>query len=103
MVKVSDYNARAVGFPWVRKEDYVAFLAICEDADGLPAGWEQFTKFTEEAESRVKAKGYAVVRAYIDPETFSVWCAKNGARVNSEGRMKFAASVAAEQYGRDNA
>jgi len=45
-----DYHPRAAGLPWVRKEDYAAFLAICEDADGLPATWEEFVKLSEQAE-----------------------------------------------------
>jgi len=75
----------------VRKEDYAAFLAICEDAAGFPATWEQFARLTEEAERRYEADGTIIERAYIDPETFPDWCAAHGARVNSQGRMKFAA------------
>jgi hypothetical protein len=30
LVKLSDYNARAVGIAWFRKEDYSALLAIGE-------------------------------------------------------------------------
>ncbi len=101
MTRIRDYGPRAVGLPWVRKEDYAAFLAICEDAYGFPATWEEFVQFSEEAERSYKANGLIVERAYIDPETFPDWCARNGERVNSHGRMRFAASIAAEKHGRD--
>jgi hypothetical protein len=50
MTKLEDYHARAVALPWCREEDYPAFLAICEDADGLPVDWKDFIKFSEQAE-----------------------------------------------------
>lgn len=99
MTKISDYNARAVGLPWCREEDYAAFLAICEDANSLPSTWEKFIKASEKAEQAWKAQGYIVERAYIDPETFPDWCRTHGVGVNSQGRMRFAA--AAEKHGRN--
>jgi hypothetical protein len=92
-----DFNARAVGVPWVREEDYPAFLAICEDADRLPPTWQRFAQFSEQAEQRYRANGYLVVRAYIDPETFPDWCAQRDTGINSQARMRFAASIADEQ------
>jgi hypothetical protein len=101
MVRLSDYNARAVGIPWCRQEDYSAFLRICEDADGLPATWQEFVKFSEEAEQSYKGQGYIVERAYIDPETFPDWCRRQGMRVDSKARMRFAGAAVAEKYGRN--
>ena len=98
MTKISDYNPRAVGIVWVREEDYAAFLAVMEDANGLPPDWQTFIKFSEEAENSRKAEGHTVERAYIDPNTFPDWCARNDYRVNSNGRMAFAASVAFEKH-----
>jgi hypothetical protein len=101
IVKLEDCYARAVGLPWCRKEDYSAFLAMSEDASELPKTWEQFVKFSEEVESNFLVQGYIVERAYIDPETFPGWCILNGKRVNSKGRMKFAAMFAAQKHGRN--
>jgi hypothetical protein len=101
MTTIRDYNVRAVGIPWVRKEDYPAFLAVMEDANGLPATWEAFIKFSEESENGWKAQGYIVERAYIDPDTFPDWCASNGTGIDSNGRMKFAANIANEKHGRN--
>lgn len=97
MATVRDYHARSVGVPWCRKEDYSAFLAIMEDADRLPVRWEEYAKFCEQAERAYERDGMLIVRAYIDPETFPNWCAAHGHGVNSQGRIAFAASVAAEQ------
>ncbi len=101
MITVDDYHARAVGVLWCRKEDYAAFLAICEDADRLPATWEKFAEFSQTAEDSWKAKGYIVERAYIDPETFPAWCAQRGLSIDSKARMTFAASLVSEKYGRN--
>jgi len=101
MTTIKDFNVRAVGVPWVRKDDYEAFLLVSEDADQLPETWEKFTQYTKMFENKWKADGYIVERTYIDPETFPDWCAKNGVRVNTEGRKKFAAVVVAEKYGRN--
>ena len=102
MSKIGGYNIRAAGVPWVRAEDWLAFLAIMEDRDDSPVSWEIFNQRSEQFESSLKAQGYIVVRAYIDPETFPDWCRTHGHRVNAEGRGSFAASVAAEKHGRNN-
>jgi hypothetical protein len=99
MTTIRDYNARTAGLPWVRKEDYAAFLAIMEDADGLPATWEKFAQLSEEGERAMKADGLIVERANIDPETFPYWCAAHGYGVNSQGRMAFAAEFVGKKYG----
>jgi hypothetical protein len=101
MPAIRDYHARAAGIPWVREEDYAAFLAICEDADSLPTTWERFVQFSEEAERRFEADGLIVVRAYIDPDRFPDWCRSQGLRVNSQARQQFSAFVAAQQHGRN--
>jgi hypothetical protein len=101
MATIRDYHPRAAGLPWVRKEDYAAFLDIMEDADGLPDTWERFVELSEKAERGLKADGMIVERVYIDPDTFPDWCGSNGVRVNSKGRMKFAGSVVVEKYGRN--
>jgi hypothetical protein len=101
MTKLSDYNARAVGIAWFRKEDYPALLSIFEDGDKFTRIWEEWEKGAKELEDRFKADGYIVERAYIDPDTFPDWCQREGVSVAREGRNKFAASFVAEKYGRN--
>jgi hypothetical protein len=101
MTTIYDYHPRAAGLPWVRKEDYAAFLRICEDAHGLPTTWEKFIEFSEKAEKGFQTDGMIVERVYIDPETFPDWCRRNGVGVNSQGRMRFAGMAVAEKYGRN--
>lgn len=101
MTKLTDYNIRAAGVIWVRKEDYPAFLAICEDAYGYLATWEEFIERSEKAENALKAQGYVVGRAYIDPEAFPDWCRSRGYWINSEAREAFAASVVYAKYGKN--
>jgi hypothetical protein len=101
MVKLSDYNARAVGIAWFRKEDYSTLLAIFEDGDQFARTWEEWEKGAKEAEQKFKADGYIVERVYIDPDTFADWCRQEGVRVAREGRSRFAGSVVAKKYGRN--
>ncbi len=101
MTKLSDYNARAVGIAWIRKEDYLAALAVFEDGNNLPRTWERWEQSAKGMEAKFKADGYIVERVYIDPETFPDWCRNNGVGVNSKGRIKFAASTVGGKYGRN--
>ncbi len=102
MVKLSDYGPRAAGIAWIREEDYAALLAIFEDGHMLPRLWKEWEKRAKEGEEMLKAQGYIVERAYIDPDTFAGWCAREGVGTGRDGRMKFGAKFAAEKYSRDS-
>ena len=100
MTKLSDYNARAVGIAWLRKEDYAALIDIFEDGNVFDS-WKQWEQRAEEMEKKFKADGYVVERVYIDPDTFPDWCSQHGLTTGRDGRSEFAASVVAEKYGRN--
>jgi len=99
---IGGFAPRAIGVPWVRKEDWAAFVAIMKDGDDSPISWEVFNQRSEDFERQRTAEGHTVVRAYIDPETFPRWCAEHGHQVDSKGRAAFAAHVAAEKHGRND-
>jgi len=86
-----------IGLPWVRKEDYAAFLAVVDDADELSKTWHDFIKYFERAENGFKADGQAVTRVYINPQTFPAWCARKGYRIDANARQKFAAEIAVKE------
>ena len=67
---IGGFAPRAIGVPWVRKEDWAAFVAIMKDGDDSPISWEVFNQRSEDFERQRTAEGHTVVRAYIDPETF---------------------------------
>jgi hypothetical protein len=86
-----------VGLPWVREEDYTAFLAVVDDADKLPKTWGDFIKYSERAENGFKADGQSVTRVYINPQTFPAWCSRKGYRIDADARQKFAAEIAVKE------
>jgi hypothetical protein len=95
--KLSDHNARAAGLPWIREEDYPVLIAIFKDGYMLPRLWKEWEQKAKEGENMLKAQGYIIERAYIDPDTFADWCASEGVGTGRDGRMKFAAKLAAEK------
>jgi hypothetical protein len=48
---------RAAGISWYRAEDYGRILEIMEDADKLPATFDQWLKTAERGERELKDKG----------------------------------------------
>ena len=92
------HDVRAVGIPWIRKEDYAALRSIFKDGNKMPATWEKWLKRSEQSEQRLQADGYIVERVYIDPDTFPDWCAREGVTVDRQGRNKFVATTVSRKY-----
>jgi hypothetical protein len=65
----------------------------------LPRTWKEWLKIAEEMERGLTAYGHVVLRVRIDPDTFSDWCASQGAKSSSEGRKKLIAAAVDERYG----
>jgi hypothetical protein len=101
MPDISDYHARAAGIAWIRKEDYAACRAVFEDGDEFFPTWEQWEQSAKKSEQEIKAQGYIVERAYIDPDTFADWCQSNEVPTSRQGRSRFAAAFVAKKYGRN--
>jgi hypothetical protein len=101
MTNISDYNARAVGIAWIRKEDYTTCRAIFEDGNKFFPTWDEWEQSAKKSEEEFKTQGYIVERAYIDPDTFADWCRKEGVGTGSNGRRRFAADFVGKKYGRN--
>lgn len=80
----------AVGIPWYRKADYRKILKIMTDSHLLPATYEQWEHKAQSVEADMRAQGYVVVRAIIDPKTFRAWCRERSLNVDARGRSEFA-------------
>jgi hypothetical protein len=100
MVKLRDYNARAVGVSWFREEDYAAARALFDATDKLPP-WEQWLKAAKELEQNFLSEGYIVERVYIDPDTFPDWCRERGLRIDRHARTRFSAEAVNAKYGKN--
>jgi len=101
MTKLSDYNARAIGIAWIRKEDYTACRAVFVDGHKFFPTWEEWEQSAKKSEEEFKAQGYIVERVYIDPDTFADWCSHNGINTNTQGRARFGADFVGKKYGRN--
>lgn len=88
---------RAVGISWFREEDYVRAHSIMDDPQVLPVTYREWQKKAEGTERQIKAQGFIVYRAIIDPDTFPAWCALRGLNVDAKARMAFGSEFAFEQ------
>lgn len=93
---------RAVGIPWYDREDYARVLAVMEDAEVLPATWEDWFKKAKNVRDQLRAQGHLVEKVHVDPDTFPDWCRANGHNVDAKGRTAFANLAAYERFGSTN-
>ena len=91
---------QAVGIAWFRSaEDYKALVALFDDRDSFRLTFEEWLLKAEEARKNIAGQGHAVVRAYLDPIEFPIWCADRSLKIDSKARMRFANEVAAGRWG----
>jgi hypothetical protein len=84
-----------VGFAWYRKETFDRCKELFADADSLHDTFEEWEADVKKREKMMLGQGVRVVRAYIDPDLFPVWCADRGfVRIDGKARSAFAAEAA---------
>lgn len=90
----------AVGIPWYSEADYPAVLRIMTDAHLLPATHGKWLERAQQIERNLMGEGHKVIRAVIDPKTFTMWCHLRGlANIDAKARNMWAAEEAARQIG----
>jgi hypothetical protein len=82
---------------WYKKEDWQILKEMFVDGDMLPKSYDDWLERAEEMQEKVQAQGDAVIKVYIDPQTFPEWCEKKGVEMNSEARSQLAIEVAQAQ------
>jgi len=102
MSSFEDNPPPVVGVYWIDEDDYPALLKIFVDGNRMPPTWKEWLKIAEEMRRGLEAYGHVVMRVYIDPLTFPVWCATHGTVPNGEGRKRFIAAAVNERYGSQN-
>jgi hypothetical protein len=86
-----------IGIAWFKDEDtYRRALAIFTDSENLPASYEDWKTHVGKQCDLIKDSGNIAIRADIDPETFTAWCASHGFKPNSSGRIAFVNHVVLE-------
>jgi hypothetical protein len=88
-----------VGLPWYRRSDYAALLALFTDPDKLPTTYDEWLSHAEIVEKRLRTAGLAVVRVWIRPRPFDVWCKQQGLLPDQRARLSFANEVARQHGG----
>jgi hypothetical protein len=91
-----------LGLAWYRREDYAKLLLIFEDADKLPATYDEWLIGAEKGLERFKSQGIFTIKVIIDPDQFPGWCAVNGHNVDAKARIRFASIEAARQARQSN-
>lgn len=92
-------SGRLVGLPWYRRSDYAALLALFTDPDKLPTTFDEWLRHAESIEKQLRTAGLAVVRIWIRPGPFEVWCKERGLQPDQRARLNFA-NEGARQHGR---
>lgn len=85
---------QAVGMAWYKREHFERLRSVFEDGHVLHRSFDEWLRDAEKGRKAQEAKGVRVVCVDIDPDTFPVWCAANGKRVNAQGRMEYANLIA---------
>lgn len=79
-----------IGMVWYHQEDYLKIKNIMVDSRNLPDTYAQWLKQANHRFQQLVAQGHSVEKVYLDPSTFSTWCAARGLDVNADARMTFA-------------
>ncbi len=82
---------------WYKKEHWDTLKELFTDGHMLPVTFEDWESRAEQMKQQAQDQGDAVIKVYIDPETFPEWCQKKGLEMNSEARSQLAIEVAQEQ------
>jgi len=86
-----------VGIAWYRREDYDNLKATFKDSEDLPDTFDEWLEKAERVSGTLTGQGIAVVKAYIDPETFPAWCRDHGFEMDKVARMEFGTECAANK------
>lgn len=87
----------AVGFFWIRREDYPRFLELCVDRDNLPATHEKWLYAADKGLKRLQGGRIEVIRAIVDLDEFVAWCRAKSLHIDGHARTEYASYIAASQ------
>lgn len=93
----TDHQPMVQALVWYKKEDWEALREMFTDTERLPLTYEDWLQRAEAMKAQVQADGDAVIKVYIDPETFPQWCEKKGLEMDAEARSQLAIEMAQAQ------
>jgi hypothetical protein len=86
------------GISWYRREDYDRLKAMFTDGSKLPDTFESWLQNAQNLHDKLTGEGRAVVKAYIDLETFPEWCRAHGLGMDAKARIAYGNECAANKY-----
>lgn len=82
---------------WYKEEDWEQLHAMFTDSHLLPQSYDDWLERAEKMVEQVEAAGDVVIKVFIDPETFPLWCKKKGREMDMNARTDLAIEVATKQ------
>lgn len=82
---------------WYKEEHWETLFEMFDDSHLLPPTYKEWLVRAEEAEQKAKDEGIAVVKVFIDPDTFPEWCEKKGKKMDADARSSLAIEVVQAQ------
>jgi len=82
---------------WYKNEDWDTLKELFTDSHLLPKSYSDWLTKAEEMVAKVENSGDVVMKVYIDPETFPVWCKEKGKEMDRHARTELAIEVATQQ------
>lgn len=82
---------------WYKEEDWEKLLGMFTDGHLLPKSHKDWLERAEKMVEQVEAGGDVVMKVFIDPETFPLWCKKKDRPMDMNARTDLAIEVATKQ------
>ncbi len=91
-------NIQVVGLPWYEEASYQAVTALMDDANNLFGTYAAWHVLAQRTEQDMRSKGKTTIRVTLDAVHFPAWCRARGLGINAQGRMDYAAFIAAQKH-----
>jgi hypothetical protein len=82
---------------WYKEEDWDTLMELFTDSHLLPASYSDWLSKAAEMVKKVEDSGDIVMKVFIDPETFPLWCKTKGKEMDMHARTELAIEVATRQ------
>lgn len=93
----SKSQARGIGIPWYRRDNYRRIREVMADRDILPPTFDKWLGLAETAERRLRKEGHLVFRAPLDADEFVKWCRIKGCATDASARAAWGSQFACER------
>ncbi len=93
----ADHQPSIQALVWYKEDHWDTLKEMFADGHMLPLSYQDWLTRAEAMKTEIETAGDAVIKVFIDPETFPEWCEQKGLPLNSEARSQLAIEVAQAQ------